>query len=838
MGSGNRPSKSSSSNKHPNTRSDTGNDSGQTQREPLIDSRMRTDITAVLVAVCGLALLFSVLAPETGILSNYLSRFLLLGFGVGAYVLPIAIFLWAVGIFIDRKSRILIRSIIGFGIIIVALLACFALFTSGAKDDPGTIFISSNLMTHGGYLGGAIAYALLRLVGFAIALVILVGILLVGAIILGFSLKRTFRRARDNGVTRRLGQGRRTAPEKRSHGSRPLLRSGNDQGYPYEGDPEDGYPPDGDDDAGYDAGFDGQDTDPRSMDDDPGPDDGMTEVLPGSGQDPSMPDDGTGDMTVRLERDGDDDEDDSWHSRRTVRFDGGDTSSSATAKKGKRTRGSALYLGHDADDDPEGFHLPDPALLRYSPRAEKLSKSEQKALKETARHLQQTLADFNLDVDVVGWVSGPTFTMFKVDMPSGVRLSRITSLQNDIALALAAESVRIFAPIPGTSLVGIEIPNRKRSTVLLGDVLSSVSGGPLMLGIGKDVEGNAISADLAKMPHLLIGGTTGSGKSVAINAMLISILMRATPDEVRFILIDPKRVELSVYNGIPHLYVPVVTNPKEASSVLAWATIEMDRRLKVFEHAEARDIGVYNAKVREGELGEETEPMPYIVVVIDELSDLMMVAGKEVEGSITRIAQLARAAGIHLIVATQRPSSNVVTGMIKANIVNRFAFKVATALESRVILDQNGAERLIGLGDLLFLDSGGGRPKRIQGCYVSDKEISDVVGKLKEQGEPVYHDEILQTQAQVPTSQASYGSSSDDDPLLWDAAELVVESQLGSTSNIQRRLKVGYSRAGRIMDQLYEKGIVGPPDGSKPREVLVSDVLELETLRAFEEEDG
>lgn len=486
----------------------------------------------------------------------------------------------------------------------------------------------------------------------------------------------------------------------------------------------------------------------------------------------------------------------------------------------------------------EGFDLPEPTILRTSSDTGKLSRNQQMSLKDVARHLQQTLADFNLDAKVVGWVSGPTFTMFKVDMPAGVRLTKITGLQNDIALALAAESVRIFAPIPGTSLVGIEIPNKNRSTVLLGDVLKSMKGGPLMLGIGKDVEGDAISADLAKMPHLLIGGTTGSGKSVAINSMLISILMRATPAEVRLILIDPKRVELSVYNGIPHLFVPVVTNPKEAASVLAWATIEMDRRLKLFERAESRDIGVYNSKVQAGKLEEDAEELPYMVIVIDELSDLMMVAGKEVEGSITRIAQLARAAGIHLIVATQRPSSNVVTGMIKANIVNRFAFKVATSLESRVILDQNGAEKLIGLGDLLFLDSGGGKPKRIQGCYVSDSEIATVVSDLKEQGEPEYHDEILSTQATVTSSTSvSNGGGEDDDPLLWDAAELVVKSQLGSTSNIQRRLKVGYSRAGRIMDQLYEKGIVGPPDGSKPREVLVGDTVELETYRAFDEHD-
>ncbi len=382
MASGNRPSKSSNSNKRSNMKSDTGKDSGQTRREPLIDSRMRTDITAVLVAVCGLALLFSVLAPDTGILSNYLSRFLLLGFGVGAYVLPIAVFLWAVGIFIDRKSRILIRSIIGFGIIILALLALFALFTSGAKDDPSAIFVSSSLMTHGGYLGGAIAYALLKLVGFAIALVILIGIVLVGTIILGFSLRRTFRRARDNGVTRRLSQGRRTAPEKRSLGTRPLLHSGSDDGYPHEsGEPDDGFDdgyPDEDDEDAYDADFDEQDGDL----DDPASDVGATKVLSESEQPSDSSDDGAEDMTIRLERD--EDADRPWHSRRTVRLDGEKASSAEPSRKGRRPRNSALYRGDDALDDAEGFQLPDPALLKHSTRTEKLSKAEQKALKEPA----------------------------------------------------------------------------------------------------------------------------------------------------------------------------------------------------------------------------------------------------------------------------------------------------------------------------------------------------------------------------------------------------------------------------------------------------------------------
>ncbi len=490
----------------------------------------------------------------------------------------------------------------------------------------------------------------------------------------------------------------------------------------------------------------------------------------------------------------------------------------------------------------EGFVLPPQNLLKTTSGAqEKNSKSGQSELKQIALHLQETLESFGLYVHVVGWVHGPTFTMFKIEMPTGVRLTRITGLQDDIALALAAESVRIFAPIPGTSLVGIEIPNKRRNPVLLGDVLRDTEGGPLMLGVGKDVEGNVIAADLAAMPHLLIGGTTGSGKSVAINSMLMSLLMRATPTEVRMILIDPKRVELSLYNGIPHLYVPVVTDPKEASAALAWATIEMDRRLKVFQKAGTRNIALYNAMVQEGRLEEDATELPYIVVVIDELSDLMMVAGKEVEGSIVRIAQLARAAGIHLIVATQRPSANVVTGLIKANIINRIAFKVSSSLDSRVILDQNGAEKLVGLGDLLFLRGDGGEPQRIQGCYVSEDEIHATVQHLKEQGEPEYHDEILRTAVTAHGSleaSADDGAQGDDDPLLWEAAEIIVNSGIGSTSNIQRRLKVGYSRAGRIMDQLEAKGVVGPPVGSKPREVLVEDILELESLRGLDEYDS
>ena len=485
----------------------------------------------------------------------------------------------------------------------------------------------------------------------------------------------------------------------------------------------------------------------------------------------------------------------------------------------------------------EGFILPPLTMLDKTPAssasAHKASDAEQRT---TASAIAETLATFDIPARVVDWVTGPTVTLFEVEIAKGVRLSRVTALADDLALSLAASTVRILAPIPGKSLVGVEVPNNRRTSVTLGDVLTPAGeGGPLTMAIGKDVAGAPVLADLATMPHLLLGGTTGSGKSVAINAMLMSILMRTTPAEVRMILIDPKRVELSLYNNVPHLYVPVVTEPKEAASALAWSVSEMERRLKVLQSAGARNIGSYNAMVQDGKGPEGAAELPYLVIVIDELADLMMVAAKEVEDSIVRIAQLARAAGIHLIVATQRPEANVVTGIIKANITNRIAFNVASAIDSRVILDAPGAEKLVGLGDMLFSTPSGDKPKRIQGCYVTESEIETVVSHLKLQGAPDYHEEILHLRVSS-TGGGGVDSGEQDDPLLWEAADITVTSGLGSTSMLQRRLKVGYARAGRIMDMLEMKGIVGPPDGSKPREVLV-DVEELSALRAFEREE-
>ena len=486
-------------------------------------------------------------------------------------------------------------------------------------------------------------------------------------------------------------------------------------------------------------------------------------------------------------------------------------------------------------DGVEDYELPPFSMLSSNPNSAN-SASSKEELDETKERLQGTLHEFGLSSRVVDYVSGPLVTTFRIEMGEGERVSKIKNLEDDIALTLAAEKVRIFAPIRGTSYVGIEIPNSRRANVHLGDVLPYATGGPLEVAIGRDSAGKPVVADIAKMPHMLVAGTTGSGKSVMINSMVMSLLMRSTPKQVRLIMIDPKRVEFSCYNGLPHLYVPVVTDPRQAASALQWAVSEMERRLKVFERAGARNIKVYNQMCTTGKLSEmdnPPEPMPYIVVVIDELSDLMMTAGKDVEASIVRIAQLARAAGIHLVIATQRPSANVVTGLIKSNIDSRVALKVSSGIDSRVILDETGAERLLGNGDMLFKDRGLA-PRRVLGCYTSDDEIESVVSFIREQAEPDYHNEIL---SQVVPGQPSAGGGSDvaedDDPLVWEAAQIVVDSQLGSTSGLQRRLKVGYARAGRIMDMLEAKGVVGPPEGSKPREVLL-DKDGLEELRAAE----
>ena len=461
-------------------------------------------------------------------------------------------------------------------------------------------------------------------------------------------------------------------------------------------------------------------------------------------------------------------------------------------------------------------------------------------LRENSECLIDTLESFNIEAQITGIVRGPSVTRFELSIPRGIKLSRITALSDDIALSLGAANVRI-APIPDKVAVGIEVPNKTVNTVYIRECIASPAftnaRSRLSFAVGKDITGKPVIGDITKMPHMLIAGTTGSGKSVCINSMLISILYKSTPEEVRLIMVDPKMVELGNYNGIPHLLIPVVTDPKKAAGALNWAVGEMERRYKLFADHQVRNLVGYNdlmraekakAEQEEGGTPEQYQVLPQIVIVIDELADLMMVAAKEVETSICRIAQKARAAGMHLVVATQRPSADVITGIMKANIPSRIAFAVASQIESRIILDTTGAEKLIGKGDMLYAPLGGGKPTRVQGCFISSEEIESVIAHIKKTSTAEYNEEILEhIERQAEQVDGKGGGSSgdpgeDEDEMIEEAIDVIMECRQASTSMLQRRLKLGYSRAARIIDQIEERGIIGPFEGSKPRQILIS----------------
>lgn len=792
-------------------------------------SSTQNDILGVVLAVVAVAMFVSLVAPSSAIVTSMVGHLLTLGFGAGAILVPIALFIFACTFFMDEDGPISGRVAGGLALIVLAVLALLSLNQPGVADNPAAALAEPALESAGGYTGGFIAFALVRLVGVIVGNVVLVGIIIAGAVVCGFSISgavaKIHLRAQEASENRRIAREERAAER----------------------------------DAAREAAL------PVAQ---------AAGAAPGRAQGSLFDENGEGETSfigarkTSVLRRGRAKKADAA----VATADGGEKDAGATtlldaapttlldkpakATKASKARASrstkdkeatpAFLAGHTSAAKPapapapsnseDGKELPPADMLKVNPNSGVSAESDEE-LSSVAAKLQGTLEEFGLTSRVVGWVAGPSVTTFKIEMGEGERVSKITNLQDDIALSLASRSVRIFAPIPGTSLVGIEIPNKTTQPVYLGDVLPYVKGGPLEAAFGRDSEGNPVVVDIAGLPHLLVAGTTGSGKSVLLNSIVMTILMRATPEEVRLIMVDPKRVEFTYYAGLPHLYVPVVTEPNKAASALSWGVTEMERRLKVFEHYKVRDIKSYNRDVDGGKYADMENPpkhMPYFVIVIDELSDLMMVAGKDVEASIVRIAQLGRAAGIHLIVATQRPSADVVTGLIKANIDNRVALSVDNGMNSRIILDQTGAERLLGHGDMLY-KLRGSRPRRAQGCFVSEEEVEHVVAFIKEHHDTDYHDDILTAVSPVTPGGQSEASAPADDPLLWEAADIVVNSQLGSTSSLQRALSVGYARAGRIMDMLENKGVVGPANGSKPRDVLL-DKEGLEGLKAAEQD--
>lgn len=808
-------------------------------------SSTQNDIVALILAVAAIAMFISLVTPSAAVVTSAVGHALTLCFGAGAILFPIALFLFAMTFFMDENGPISGRVALGLALIVLAVLAMLSLNLPGAADNPSIVVTQGRLEGAGGYVGGGIAYALVRLVGVVVGNVVLVGVVIAGVVVCGFSISNAVSKIHARlalaAESRRLRKEQRLAERDEAAAAVPgardagapvqaslfdetgeaptsfigdrktsVLRRGGTSPLDDQGRPSaDGIPADADESAATSL---------------LGSDEAVTTKVAPKGR------------ASRRGVAGDDaPAEGGTEVRAAVPGFIGKAHQPADAKPGAVPQG--VSLPRDVTDGT--YEFPPAEMLKFNPNSGTAAASKEQ-LAGVARKLQDTILEFGLSSRVVGWIAGPAVTTFKIEMGEGERVSKITNLTDDIALSLASRSVRIFAPIPGTSLVGIEIPNKETQPVYLGDLMPYVKGGPLEGAFGRDSEGKPVIVDIASLPHLLVAGTTGSGKSVFLNGLVMTMLMRATPEELRLIMVDPKRVEFTFYEGLPHLYVPVVTDAHKAASALQWAVSEMERRLKVFQHYKVRDIITYNRNVDGGKYGEMDNPpkhMPYFVIVIDELSDLMMVAGKDVESSIVRIAQLGRAAGIHLIVATQRPSADVVTGLIKANIDNRVALSVDNGMNSRIILDQNGAERLLGHGDMLY-KLRGMRPRRAQGCFVSQDEVEQVVAFIKEHRDADYHEDILTAVSpNEPGVPGASSASQSDDPLIWEAAQLVVDSQLGSTSGLQRALSVGYARAGRIMDMLEAKGVVGPANGSKPREVLL-DKDGLEELCNAESEYG
>ncbi len=782
----------------------------QAELRQAVSGREHEFIGIVLVGagvLIGLATYFDLAGPLGRAVEAFVGWFL----GLGRFVLPVVLVSSGVALVKKGQSSSPIRLVIGWGLVGVALLGMLHVVR-----DPESLSSPGDVGEAGGWFGVAIVEPMRALVATAGTVVILVAVFLGGVLLITSTSLRTMATHTGRGVgtvARPLGRAAKkaisdlsTLHSDRDDPNRPRRRP--------RGDRRDGA-------SGHEHEA------------------GAPGVL--------------GEPLAPALYDGADDDDDLFS-----------PPSKALAKR-RRKRSTAQQPALPIDGEQVGeWVLPPLSHLRQAGQ----QAVDMAEIERRGKTLQESLAQHSVETELIGMTVGPTVTRYELELGPGVKVARITSLQKDIAYAMAATDVRILAPIPGRSAIGVEVPNQRRQLVALGDLMVSPEAAtathPLEVAIGKDIAGKAVFLDLATTPHLLIAGATGAGKSSGINCIITSLLMRTTPDQVRLILVDPKQVEMGQYQRLPHLLTQPVTNPKKAANALGWAVKEMERRYDVLSEVGYRDITGYNAAWEKGEIERPRgvdpdespyEHMPYIVVVVDELNDLMMVAARDVEESITRIAQKARAVGIHLIIATQRPSVNVITGVIKANVPARMAFAVSSLTDSRVILDQPGAEKLVGKGDMLLLPGNSSVPNRIQGSFVSEDEVRKVVAHWRQQApEPVYTQDVEGAEdgagvgmAALPgfdppggpsgafdvTSDANAFSAGEDDEdavMTRQAMELVVRSQLGSTSMLQRKLKVGFARAGRIMDLLEQRGVVGPSEGSKAREVLMT-VEEFELLQ-------
>jgi len=740
--------------------------------------------------VAGVLLALGVYVDVAGPLSGAIEW--LVGFftGVGRYVVPVGLVVLGVAFIRDARTASPWRLMFGWSFVALAVLGILHI----AKGPDNTVgFAVDPIRGAGGLIGWIVGRPISALLGDVGGVLVLVAVGIGGGLLITQASLRSIAQHTGSGaaaIARPLGRVARQALDNLSS-----LSSDNDP-------------------------------DPDELDDADGYDDADPTVL-------ALPAGPAAEPVATTLYDGGDD-------------DLGGGAAAAPARRAKPAATATAAVAAPGVDPDGAWTLPPVSLLKRT-GAQTVNREEVEARGQV---LQKSLAQHGVDTSLVGMTVGPTVTRYELELGPGVKVARVTSLQKDIAYAMAAVDVRILAPIPGRSAIGVEVPNHTRQLVALGDLMTSPEAaeatGVLDVAVGKDIAGKSVFLDLATTPHLLIAGATGAGKSSGINCILTSLLMRTTPDQVRLILVDPKQVEMGQYNKLPHLLTQPVTNPKKAANALGWAVKEMERRYDLLSKEGFRDIGGYNAAFDRGELTAEMLPsgdvvneperLPYIVVVVDELNDLMMVAARDVEDSITRIAQKARAVGIHLIVATQRPSVNVITGVIKANIPARMAFAVSSLTDSRVILDQPGAEKLVGKGDMLLLPGNTSVPNRVQGSFVSEEEVRAVAQFWREQAPEVTYVSGVEgggdEQPDLVTAASnsiSAGGDDDDEAMMRQAMELVVRSQLGSTSMLQRKLKVGFARAGRIMDLLETQGVVGPSEGSKARAVLMT-VEEFEAL--------